>query len=82
MKVLDSVNTLQALPVLEPNDILRRNVGAKCLVNIMRDLLTSLVCNVASIWIVVDLELGPDDQMYDVRVNAVWPVIEKDLNVS
>jgi hypothetical protein len=64
MKVLHSMYTLEALPVLEPHKLF--HLRHKRLLHISFDLLLGFFCREASNWIIVQLELGPNDEVYDV----------------
>jgi hypothetical protein len=81
MKVLDSVDALQALPVLEPDDVLARDFAAEGPFNKVFDALSGLRRQVICAGNLLERELGPYDKMNDFLVNAIRPVVVEDLDV-
>ncbi len=79
MKVLDCVHALQALPILEPHIVL--HFGRKRLLYKRLNLRLGRCCRLSRDWIILQVKLGPDDEVDDVRVKAVRPVVVEDLHV-
>ena len=80
------MNTLQRFPILEPGHVpLARNADERLIDEIL-NLFSGLRCEVAG-WIFIcygagwELEFRPDDEMYDPRVDTVWPVVVEDPDV-
>lgn len=75
MEMLDPMDRLQRPPILEPDDIVPRHSAAKRSFNKVVDLLSHGSRQLACCWVVFELKLGPDDQMDDLCINPVWPIV-------
>ena len=67
------MHALQALPVLEPDELF--DLGCERLLYIIVNLFARFCRAEASLFVVLELELGPHYEMHDVRVDAIWPVV-------
>lgn len=79
MEMLDCMHTFQTFPILEPHDVL--DSRGKCLLNIFFDFLARLCGRNSSRRVIFELEFCPDDEMYNVRVNTIRPVIVKNFDI-
>lgn len=94
--MLHRMNTLQGLPIAKPYDLhhqqeeqislnshsFRRQLAHEGPTHKILDLLPCCGCQAFGDWILDELKLGPYNQMYDRGINAIWPVVAKDLEVS
>jgi len=79
MKMLQRTNTLQALPILKPHHI---SLPAKRALHIRLDLLPRLWRRAPCRRVVCELEFRPYDEVHDVGVDAVGPVVVEDFDVG
>lgn len=83
MKVLDRMYTLQALPVLEPHHMIRiLHLRPESRVHVVVDAPPRRKRQIIRLRIILEIELGPDDEMHDSRVYSIWPVVVKDLDIG
>lgn len=79
VEVLYRMHALEALPVLEPHHL--ADLGGKGLVHVGLDLPGGRFRRQTRVRVVLELKLGPDDEVHNVWIDAVGPVVVQDLNV-
>ena len=85
MEVLKSLHALQRPAVSEPNQVVSRDTAssaAKVLLHEVLNVGMGFGSKITGDHILFEVEFGPDDNMNDVEVDAVGPVIVEDLVVS
>jgi len=75
MEMLHGMNALEALPILEPDDVLGRHMRMEGFLDIGLDLFPRLVREITSGRIVLKLEFCPDDEVHDLVVDTIRPVV-------
>lgn len=81
VEVLDGMHALQTLPVLEPRVLVGLQPRAERLLHVGINLLERFGRRIARLRVIGELELGPDDEVDDLGVDSVWPVVVEDLDV-
>jgi hypothetical protein len=81
VEVFDGVDGLERLPVPEPDDLLRRHSRTKRGLHVSLDRLSRRCCQIARGGVIGKLEFGPDNQVDDIRIDPVRPVIVQNPNV-
>jgi hypothetical protein len=81
VEVLDGMHALQALPVLEPGKLPGLEPASERPLNIRVDLAARLGRRQARRCVVFELELGPDDEVHNLVVDSIGPVVVQDLDV-
>jgi len=79
--MLDCVHALQARPVLEPDDMLASDSGAEGPLHVVFDTPPSFGRQVICPRDFFEGELGPYDEVNNLLVDAIWPVVVEDLDV-
>ena len=54
---------------------------AESLLHILINLLSSLRRQVIRRWIILEVELGPNNEMNNLLIDTIWPIIVQDLDV-
>lgn len=81
VEVLDRMHALEAPPVLEPCIVLGLDLASERPPDERVDLLVRFRRRVARLCVVLELKLGPHDQVHNLVVDAVRPVVVQDLDV-
>jgi hypothetical protein len=79
VEVLHGVHALQTAPVLEPHHVL--DLPLKSRLHVLVNLPMRLGRRQARFFVVLELKLGPHNQVHNVWVDAVRPVVVQDLDV-
>lgn len=81
MEVFHGTNRLEATPVLEPDNLIIGHMGSKRLCHEVINLLPRLVNEISRNGVLLEDELGPDNQVHNARVDTVGPVVDENLDV-
>lgn len=81
MEVFHGTNRLEATPVLEPDNLIIGHMGSKRLCHEVINLLPRLVDEISRNGVLLEEELGPDNQVDNATVNSVGPVVDEYFDV-
>lgn len=81
VEMLNGMHALQTRPVLEPDDMVRLHFGAERPLHKVFDASLSLRREVVRAWYLFQRELGPYNEVHNLLVDAVGPVVVENLDV-